>query len=76
MKRFGGFCDDMREAVMTKDEMQVLRALELGLASLEAELACAEDAYPLVQWRVDTAKKEVQQLRDAIEVVERWETKE
>lgn len=61
---------------MTKEEMQVLRALEVGLESLEAELAGEEDAEPVLQWRLDTARREVQQVKDAIEVVKRWETKE
>lgn len=55
---------------MTKEEMQVLRALEVGLAHAETSVAAEDDPVGL---RI--CKREVQQIKDAIEVVKRWETK-
>lgn len=66
------------EAAMTSEEMQVLRALEVGLECAE-EVLVHEEAMPLAHLRprgVQLAKAEAQQIRDAIEVVKRWETKE
>lgn len=56
---------------MTKEEMQVLRALEAGLEHAEASAAAEDDPVGL---RI--CKREVQQIKDAIDIVKRWETKE
>lgn len=71
VKRFGGFCDDMREAVMNREELQVLKALETGLA--HAELACVvHEDDPLL---LRLCEVDVQRIRAAIEIVERWDTR-
>lgn len=77
VKRFGGFCDDMREAVMNKEELQVLRALEMALDMAEAELAWAEcDGMPTPNPSEALAAARVQQIKDAIEVVMKWKSDE
>lgn len=54
---------------MTNEEMQVLRALERGLEHAEYSVSQAEDP---AKWLL----RDVQAIKDAIEVVKRWETKE
>lgn len=56
---------------MTSEEMQVLKALEMALE-------CAEESYEFGETYTLTriALAHVEQLKAAIEVVKRWETKE
>lgn len=63
---------------MTSDELQVLLALEVGLECAE-EVLILEESNSMAFYRprrLEIAKKEVQQIVAAIEVVKRWETKE
>lgn len=54
---------------MTNDEMQVLRALEIALDYVE-------DSWEYGVTRSNAVIAHMEQIKNAIEVVKRWETKE
>lgn len=68
--------DEAWEMGMTKDELQVLRALETGLDYAEEALGnadCNRKEYP--EW-YERATRDVRWIKAAIAVVKNWETGE